>query len=139
MRMLHGLERPTETMVEAMKNIAFDRKEEGIISISRLFGTVGGDIPEHLEQNQKQYNLKIIQSGDLPTLANQWIDQATHGKITDIFSEDLVKVLASAFYFKLNWADQFRKIIHNIKSLLLIATKKYKLQRCLNIFLIKPN
>ncbi len=106
---MQGMKTPTVSIVQAMKALIFDGKEEGKIAIARLFGTTKADIPEHLQKNQNMYDLKIVQGKDMVQKANEWIDEATKGKIKNIFDGNAIKILASAFYFKLNWTYKFKK------------------------------
>jgi len=60
---------------------------------------------------QQVYDSELIVNDDIKTVVNAWVKEKTHGKISDVISEDndIVFALVNAVYLNLTWQKKFKK------------------------------
>lgn len=115
-----------------------DKKTDIRLNLAnRLWGQESYNfLPAFLQITRDEYGAELARldfskADESANTINEWVEQQTEGKITDLISPDALSpvtrlVLTNAVYFHGNWAEPFEKVLTNEEDFHLTATDKIK-------------
>ncbi len=104
------------SLIDLLRNL--DPRVEFLLANSIWYREDYAFEQEFLDLNREYFDAEVVPldfgSSDAGDRVNQWVDENTKGKISDIvppgpLSPDLIMLLLNAIYFKADWAGQFDK------------------------------